>query len=511
MEPAIRIKLSMMMFLQYAIWGSWAVSLGGYLNTLGFTGYQVASIYSSTAIAAMITPLFMGYIADRLIATERLIGGLHLLGAALLGLAATTTEYESLYVIMVVYALCYMPTLALTNSISFANIPSPERDFPGIRVFGTWGWIIVGWIVGFVLVGQSNQPIILAALASAALGCYSFTLPHTPPRLARKDESADEDTPVSGASIFQLLRDRSFLVFVLCSFLLCIPLATYYTFANMFLSEIDAPRPTALQTIGQLSEVGFMAMMPFFISLLGVRYMLIVGMLAWTARYLCFGMMTIEPVILGLILHGICYDFFFVASQIYVDNRVTENQRSSAQSFIAFVTLGVGMFIGNYVGGFFVDSYPPEVQIKAYKIDADPSVPATVKPRTLPDWDNEGKKGLAKEMQLSADTLLDPTLFPDTYQEVDANKQTWMFKKHDFQALVAKIDTNQDGKISRVEWRIAQRKRWRSIWFWPAMWALVTCIIFWVGFTEPRNALLERAMADDAALGAGTGPEPQVG
>ena len=195
MNPAVRTKLSVMMFLQYAIWGSWAVSMGGYLDgTLGFSGSQIGAIYATTAIAAMISPLYMGYLADRLFATEKMIGVLHLIGAGLLGAAAVTTHFETLRAIMVVYAICYMPTLALTNSISFANMSNPEKEFPGIRVMGTWGWIVAGLVVGFVFandkfakslpesMAHGNAPIFLAAGLSALLGLFSFSLPHTPPR-----------------------------------------------------------------------------------------------------------------------------------------------------------------------------------------------------------------------------------------------------------------------------------------------------------------------------------------
>ena len=414
---SVRVKLSVMMFLQYATWGAWAVSMGGYMGgTLKFEGFEIGSIYSTTAIAAMISPLFLGYVADRLMATEKLIGILHLIGAVLLGVAAVTTDFGPLYAIMIIYSLCYMPTLALTNSISFANIGDPEKEFPGIRVWGTWGWIVAGWIVGFALDGTTNLPIFLAAASSAALGIFSFSLPHTPPsggQQAQTEQQSDE----KGQGLGALLADPSFLVFLICSFLVCIPLSFYYGFANLFLSEIDAPYPTALQTLGQLSEVGFMAAMPFFIMRLGVKKMLAVGMLAWVVRYFCFGTLSFPLIVFGLFLHGVCYDFFFVASQIYVDNRVRPSQRASAQSFIAFVTLGLGMFVGAYVGGWIYDAYPG----------------------------TDGVHG------------------------------------------------------------------WFHIWLWPALAAAVTCAIFWVGFKDPKDPKLTEAMVEEAPLGAGEGPEPQVG
>ncbi|GAB4153127.1 MAG: hypothetical protein Tsb009_29360 [Planctomycetaceae bacterium] len=518
MDSGVRIKLSVMMFLQYAMWGAWAVSLGGYMDeTLGFSGLQIGSIYSTTAIGAMISPLLMGFIADRFLATEKMIGLLHLIGAALLGTAAVTTDFTTLYAIMFIYAICYMPTLALTNSISFANIGDPEKDFPGIRVWGTWGWIIVGWIVGFVLdvpKGTSNMPIFLAAGCSAALGLFSFTLPHTPPKGRLSEETpAPEDNTSGKLSILSLLTDVSFLVFVVSSFLICIPLSFYYGFANVFLTELDAPYPTALQTVGQISEVGFMAAMPFFIVRLGVKRMLAIGMLAWFLRYAFFGSLSFPLIVLGLVLHGICYDFFFVASQIYVDNRVSESQRASAQSFIAFVTMGVGMFIGSYVGGITFDKYPPETTVKVTIVSgADGKKEEKNVP--LPSWDPKGEKGIAKELGIKGDGTIKPEDIPEDFTEEDEKtKDKTIYNRESFIAALKAADEagNSDGKVDRAEWRAAKQHQWFSIWMWPALGAIGTCVIFWLGFRDQRDQSLEREMSEEAVLGAGEGPEPQVG
>lgn len=485
MNGTVRVKLSIMMLLQYAVWGAWAVSMGGYLSgTLKFSGAQIGAIYSTTAIAAMIAPLFVGYIADRLFATERVIAVLHLAGAGLLYLAANTTDPDKLFQIMIAYSLCYMPTLALTNSLSFANIGNPEKDFPGIRVFGTWGWIIAGWIVGFGLNGATNQPILMAAGLSAVLGLFSFFLPHTPPR--GKSQGGEK-----GASVLSLLQDPTFLVFVVCSFLICIPLSLYYGFANVFLGEIEAPYPTALQTIGQMSEVGFMAAMPFFITRLGVKKMLAIGMLAWVARYLCFGTLSMPLVIVGLVLHGICYDFFFVASQIYVDNRASADQRASAQSFIAFVTLGVGMFVGAYVGGYIVDRYPSPFQVAVSKTT--PAGATTEVKDLVPLWDAEGKSGFAQEFALKADSQVTAETFTKDYVEKsEAGTATYKgtvladFVKSGVDGKSA--DINKDGKLDRSEWVQARQRQWFQIWMIPAVAALVTCLIFWLGFKDPKKA-----------------------
>lgn len=514
MNADVRIKLSVMMFLQYAIWGSWAVSLGGYLSgALEFSGAQIGAIYATTAIAAMISPLYMGYLADKLFATEKMIGVLHLIGAGLLGAAAVTTDFQTLRAIMVVYALCYMPTLALTNSISFANMSDPEREFPGIRVFGTWGWIVAGWIVGFVLgheqvvkllpesMAHGNAPIFMAAGLSGLLGLFSFSLPHTPPRGRKGGESdaaqieAEADTR---GGVLQLLGDPTFVVFVVCSFLICIPLSFYYAFANVFLGEMDAPYPTALQTIGQLSEVGFMAAMPFFIARLGVKKMLAVGMLAWVARYFCFGSLQLPLMIVGLVLHGVCYDFFFVASQIYVDSRANVKQRASAQSFIAFVTMGVGMFVGAYVGGEIVDMYPPGIKIKT-TIKESPDAAPDAKDVILPNWDDakDKDKGLARACGLKDDEHLTSDKVPATYVETnEKTKGTRTFMHDDLVTAIKKADLDGDGAVSRLEWRTAQRKDWFHIWIWPALAALVTCGLFWVGFKAPAR------QSDDSLAGA---------
>ncbi len=509
MNRDVRFKLSIMMFLQYAIWGAWAVSMGGYMDkTLLFTGVQIGSIYSTTAIAAMISPLFMGYIADRFLATERMIGLLHLIGAVLLAVAGFTEDFFPLYVIMLAYSICYMPTLALTNSISFANISDPEKDFPGIRVFGTWGWIIAGWVVAFVLDSLTKTPILLAAGLSAGLGVFSFTLPHTPPRAAGDDSVEDADA--SRSSILQLLNDSSFLVFVICSFLVCIPLSFYYGFANVFLQQVDAPYPVALQTIGQLSEVGFMAAMPFFILRLGVKKMLAVGMFAWALRYFCFGTLSLPLIVFGLFLHGICYDFFFVASQIYVDSRVAKRQRASAQSFIAFVTMGVGMFVGAYVGGWTVDEYPPRVQVEVTRVAADGTTSTGTAP--LPNWDNPQKTGLADKLGLKQDSTIRPADITEEFVVADERRGTkTIYQEQSLIAGAIAADTNNDKQVSHTEWRMAQRNQWVYIWLWPAVAALATLAIFWVGFRDRRNRAEEREMAEEAPLGPGEGPEPQVG
>ncbi|MEO1996544.1 MAG: MFS transporter, partial [Planctomycetaceae bacterium] len=320
------------------------------------------------------------------------------------------------------------------------------------------------------------------------LGILSFTyLPHTPPK--GRDATAEK----TGVGIRELLMDPSFLIFVMCSFLVCIPLSFYYAQANVFLTEIDAWKPTALQTIGQLSEVGFMLAMPFFIVKLGVKRMLMCGMLAWSLRYLAFGSFSLPLIVFGLFLHGICYDFFFVASQIYVDSRADGGQRASAQSFIAFVTLGLGMFVGSYLSGVTVDMYQPRQQIEITVTSSEDGSTET-KSTMFPNWslDNPNTKedertGLAAMLNLNADTKLTAELINEPLvvkNEAKGNETTYSVAA--LQKAVQDADLDKSGGNTREEWRTAQRKDWFFIWLWPAIGGLLTCGLFYVGFTDGK-------------------------
>ena len=358
MPLSVRIKLSSLMFFQYFVWGAWSVTMGTWLGqTLGFSGEQIGLAAGTTALAAMISPFFVGMIADRFLATEKILAALHLAGGLILLYASTMSAFGPFYAVLLGYSLCYMPTLALSNSLSFHQMKDPAREFPAIRVLGTIGWIVAGLLVGTLGLEATALPMRLAAGASVLLGVFCLALPHTPPSRGRRASMSD----VLGLEALGLLRERSFAVFVLGSFLICIPLQFYYAFANPFLNEIQVVNAAGKMTLGQMSEIGFMLVMPSFFRRLGVKNMLIVGMAAWAARYLLFAYgnngSLVWMLYSGILLHGICYDFFFVTGQIYVDQKAPPNLRAAAQGLIAFVTLGLGMFIGSWVSGRIVDAF----------------------------------------------------------------------------------------------------------------------------------------------------------
>ena len=359
LSPSVRGRLSAMMFLQFFIWGASFVTMGTYLlQGLKFTGTQTAQAYSTMPWGAIVAPFVIGMIADRFFAAEKVLAVMHLAGAVLLYYVSTITSPGGFFWVLLAYAMCYNPTLALVNAISFNQMASPEKQFPAIRVFGTIGWIVAGILASTLKIEASATPLRIAAIASVALGLFAFALPHTPPKsLGRKVTVRD----VLGLDALGLMKNRSFAIFVLGSLLICIPLAFYYNFANAFLNESGVVNAAGKQTIGQMSEVLFMLVMPFFFRKLGVKWMLLVGMFAWAGRYLLFAFGNAQDLVLmyylGIALHGICYDFFFVTGQIYVDRAAPKAIQASAQGFITLITYGVGMLIGTWVSGPVVDMY----------------------------------------------------------------------------------------------------------------------------------------------------------
>ncbi|MFH6982101.1 nucleoside permease [Marinoscillum luteum] len=368
----IKIRLSAMMFLQFFVWGSWFVTLGTFLgNNLGATGSQIGMAFSTQSWGAIIAPFVIGLIADRYFNAERILGILHVLGALLMYQMYVSADFTAFYPYVLAYMITYMPTLALVNSIAFRQMENPSEEFSKIRVWGTIGWIAAGLVIsylfswdapGAISSGLLKNTFIMSAASSLILGLFSFTLPATPPGIAKGEKLLLKD--ILGLDALRLLKDRNFAVFFFSSVLICIPLAFYYQNANPFLSEMGVANPTGKMTIGQVSEVGFMLLLPIFLSRYGIKKTLLFGMLAWVLRYLMFAFGNNEELVvmllLGIALHGICYDFFFVSGQIYTDSKAGDKFKSSAQGMITLATYGVGMLVGFWVAGQITDFYALE-------------------------------------------------------------------------------------------------------------------------------------------------------
>ncbi len=369
MTKLVRFQLSLMMFLEFFIWGGWFVTLGTFLGyNLEATDVQISTAFSTQSWGAIIAPFIIGLIADRFFNAERILGILHLIGAVLMYLMYKSTDFAEFYPLVLGYMIAYMPTLALVNSVSFNQMKDPAKEFSFIRVFGTIGWIVAGLVISYVFFwdspearqnGMLENTFLMVSIASAFLGLFSFTLPKTPPTSDNSKKVSIVET--LGLDALSLLKDKNFLIFFLASVLICIPLAFYYQNTNPFLSEIGVENPTGLMTIGQVSEVLFMLLLPFFFKRFGFKLTIIAGMLAWTARYLLFAYgdtgELIFMLIIGIALHGICYDFFFVSGQIYTDFKAGPRYKSSAQGLITLATYGVGMLIGFYVAGLISNAY----------------------------------------------------------------------------------------------------------------------------------------------------------
>lgn len=369
MNQGITFRLSFMMFLQFFIWGGWFVTLGTFLgNNLNATDVQIGMAFSTQSWGAIIAPFIIGLIADRYFNAERILGVIHIIGAVLMYMMANATGFNVFYPYVLGYMILYMPTLALVNSVAFRQMSDPSKDFARIRVWGTIGWIIAGLVISFVFSWDSQEAIangmlkntfIMVAIASAILGLFSFTLPKTPPLVSRDEKVSIKE--ILGLDALSLLKDRNYVIFFISSILICIPLAFYYQNTNPFLTEIGVTNPTGKMTIGQMSEVLFMLLLPIFLKRYGIKLTLIVGMLAWALRYVLFAFGDADGrvfmLLIGIALHGICYDFFFVSGQIYTDSKAGPKYKSSAQGLITLATYGLGMLIGFWAAGVISEMY----------------------------------------------------------------------------------------------------------------------------------------------------------
>jgi nucleoside transporter len=357
MKPTAFAKLSFMMLVQYFIWGAWYVTMGTYMSEfLSSSGIQIGAAYSALAIATMISPFFVGLVADKYFAAQRIMGVLHLAGAGLLYFATQIQDNTIFYWIILLYSLLYMPTIALSNSIAFHQMSDPGKQFPWIRVFGTLGWIFAGIMIVTLKIEKTQFTFHMAALASLVLGVFSFMLPNTPPKATGTTASS-----VLGTEAFVLFKDRPYLIFFAAAVLVCIPLSFYYGFANLFLNQAGLENAAGKMTLGQVSEAVFILAIPFLFNSIGVKKMILIGMIAWILRYVCFAYGNSDSnlwmLYAGIILHGICYDFFFVTGYMYTEKKAGEKIKNAAQGLFTFATYGLGMFIGTWFSGFVTDYY----------------------------------------------------------------------------------------------------------------------------------------------------------
>ncbi len=359
MSLAIRSRLSLMMFLNYVVWGAWYVTITTYLTTtLKFTGTQAGLVFGTTALASMISPFFVGLIADRLFSSERVLATLHLIGAVLLYSVTKTTSFAAVYAIMFAYCLCYFPTIALTNSIALQHMRNGGQDFPLVRVFGTLGWITIGVTIGHMAIEATTVPFLLAAGVSVVMGLYSLTLPHTPPPSRGKTIRARE---IIGLDALVMFKKPAFAIFAAASVLACIPLTFYFSFTNDYLNDLHVTNAAGKMALGQVSEVGMMLVLPLLLRWMSVRNVLITGMLAWSIRYALLAYGNADAAVwmfyVAILLHGVCYDFFFVTGQLYTDQEAPAHLRSAAQGLVTFLTYGVGMFLGSLISGTTIDHF----------------------------------------------------------------------------------------------------------------------------------------------------------
>lgn len=440
MSISIRLQLSLMMFLQFFIWGTWYVTAPNYLSSIGFGGAEFGWTYAVGPIAGMVTPFFVGMVADRFFSAQKVMAILHLLGAVLMYYATTimTGSQDSTVIntVFLGYMLTYFPTLALSNVIAMRHMADTKKEFPLIRVFGTIGWIVAGLLLSFLGWDASVDMFYLCIGAAAGLGLISFFLPDTPPEIQGEPVTFGQ---ILGVDAFVLLKDRSYLVFLISSILICIPLAFYYQLASRVVEMVNLPIAQTM-SYGQMSEILFMIVMPLFFARLGVKWMLFVGMACWVLRYALFAFGASAGVswmiLSGIIIHGICYDFFFVTGQIYTDKVAPKKIRAQAQGLLVFFTLGLGMFVGAKIAGQIEANYTP-AESAAY-----------------------GEQVQAVSAEIEA------------LGAIDQNSK-----------LLVELNAK------KTEYRMKQLEtmNWKMIWGIPAIMAGVILLFFTAVFREPKN------------------------
>jgi nucleoside transporter len=358
MKPKIIAILSFMMFLQYYVWGSWYVTMGTFMSEfLKSTGLQIGAVYSALAIATMISPFFIGMVADRYFAAQKVMGVLHITGGLLLFIASRVESNGYFYWIILLYSLAYMPTIALSNSVAFRQMSDSGKQFPVVRVFGTVGWVVAGFMIAILGIEKTPSTFYMASIVSVALGLFSFTLPDTPPQAKEKSSAKT----ILGIDALVLFKERPYTIFFIAAIFVCIPLSFYFGFANLYLNQSGMTNAAGKMVMGQISEALFILAIPFLFNRIGVKKMLLIGMSAWILRYLCFAFGNINSNIwmlyTGIILHGVCYDFFFVTGYMYTEKKSNERIKNTAQGLFTFVTYGLGMFIGTWFSGFVTSHY----------------------------------------------------------------------------------------------------------------------------------------------------------
>jgi nucleoside transporter len=466
MNLTLRLQLSLMMFVQFFVWGAWYVTGPNYLGTIGFTATDFGWTYAVGPIAGMISPFFVGMIADRFFPAQRVFGVMHILGAAIMLFATTLMKAQNpsadaINMVFFGYQLTYFPTLALANTLAMKNMSNPEKDFPGIRVLGTIGWIAAGLALTMFGWEKGVEMFYLTAGASLLLGLYSFTLPHTPPVKEGKVTARQ----VLGLDAFVLFKDRNYLIFMLSSMLICIPLAFYYQITSRIVEMTGLPIGQTM-SYGQMSEIFFMLVMPFFFARLGVKWMLAVGMLAWVTRYALFSLGAPDEIrwmiIGGIVLHGICYDFFFVTGQIYTDQAAPRQIRAQAQGMLVLFTLGLGMAVGAQVAGQIEAQHTPKASVWIAQVFPDKAESVRAIETRLESSPDEGKAKIQEELSQAVKTIRD---------SANAEQQTAL----------------RTAELKSIEWK--------PLWAKPAIFAAAILALFVLLFKNKAAAVSDKKAA----------------